>query len=189
MSIEIIAGVDEAGAGPFAGPLSASAVILDPSKPISGLDDSKKLNEKQREELYSEIIEKALCWSLVYIEPSVIDEINILEARMLAMRKAIEALSIEPSKALIDGNRIPKGLSIPAEAIIKGDGLIPAISAASIIAKVSRDRLMNELDKKYPEYGFAKHKGYGTKYHIECIEKYGICEIHRKSYKPIKKYL
>lgn len=187
--IEIIAGADEAGAGPWAGPLSAAAVILDPSKPILGLNDSKKLTEQKRDKLYDLIIENALAWSIIFVEPDVIDEINILEARMMAMRKAIESLAIQPSKALFDGNRIPKGMLIPSECIIKGDGLIAEISAASILAKVARDRKMHDLDIIYPQYGFKNHKGYGTKEHMLAIAEHGICDIHRKSYKPIKKYL
>ncbi len=185
---ELIAGVDEVGRGPLAGPVVTAAVILDPNKPIEGLADSKKLSHKRRVALSEEIKEKALAWSLGRSEIEEIDQINILQATMVAMQRAVASLTIKPTKVLVDGNRTPD-FSIPAEAIIKGDGKIPAISAASIIAKVSRDQEMCEMDKQFPGYGFASHKGYGTKQHLAAIEQLGICAIHRKSFAPIKNKL
>lgn len=179
-------GVDEAGAGPLCGDVVAAAVILDPQNPITILDDSKKLSEKKRLIAYDEIKEKAIAWSVGRCTPKEIDEINILNARMLAMVRAVEGLQIQPGHALIDGNKIPQGLQIPADAIVKGDGLIKCISAASIIAKVDRDRDMEELDKLYPGYGLAKHKGYPTKAHLEALKELGPTNIYRKSYGPVK---
>ena len=178
-------GVDEAGRGPLVGDVFAAAVILDPENPIIGLKDSKQLTAKKREMLYEEIISKSLAYSINSSSVIEIDTLNILQATLLAMKRAIEGLHIIPSIALIDGNKIPN-LDIKAEAIIKGDSKIEAISAASILAKVTRDRTMVELDKLYPNYGFAKHKGYGTKEHIEAINQYGILSEHRKSFAPIK---
>ena len=182
----IICGVDEAGRGPLAGNVVAAAVVLDPLKPIIGLNDSKKLSEKKREALFIEIIENASAYAIAEASVEEIDSLNILQASLLAMGRAIAKLSITPTKALIDGNKIPK-TQIPCEAIIGGDGLIAEISAASILAKVTRDQQLFELDKLYPEYGFASHKGYGTKEHLEAIAKYGpIKGIHRSSFTPIK---
>ncbi len=180
-----IAGVDEVGRGPLAGPVVTAAVILDPNNPIEGLMDSKKLSQKRRESLALEIKQKALSWSIGRSEVEEIDQINILNATMKAMTRAVNALSIKPHKVLIDGNRIPSDLMINAEAVIKGDSLVEEISAASIIAKVERDQEMEVMDKKYPEYGFAKHKGYPTKAHISALKASGITEIHRKSFKPV----
>jgi ribonuclease HII len=183
-----IAGVDEVGRGPLAGPVVAAAVILDPAKPIDGLTDSKKLTEKQRNLLDQEIREKALAWSLGRAEAEEIDEINILQASLLAMKRAVESLSIRPDHLQIDGNHCPE-MPYSMEAIIKGDSKIPAISAASIIAKVARDKEMIEMDKRYPQYGFAGHKGYPTKKHREALIQHGITPIHRTCFAPVRKYL
>ena len=185
----LIAGVDEVGRGPLAGDVVTAAVILDPQNPIEGLTDSKKLTEKRREVLFDEIKAKALSWSLGRATPEEIDALNILHATMLAMERAVAGLSIRPDFVLIDGNRIPKGLSIPSEAVVKGDLRVPQISAASILAKVVRDREMLLLDEKYPQYGFAKHKAYPTKAHLDAIEKHGVTPEYRKSFKPVKKAL
>lgn len=183
----LICGVDEAGRGPLAGKVVAAAVILDPARPIQGLNDSKKLSEKKRDSLYQEIIEKSLAYAIAEASVLEIDTLNILQASLLAMQRAIIQLNPQANKALIDGNKIPQQLLIPAEAIIGGDGLIAEISAASILAKVSRDRQLYALDQLYPEYGFAKHKGYGTKLHLEALAKYGpIAGIHRISFAPVK---
>ncbi len=182
---QFVAMADEAGAGPLAGDLVIAAVILDPKNPIKGLNDSKKISEKKREILYSKIIENAIDYNIVYISPKEIDEINILNARMEGFKRAIEGLK-NVEHALIDGNKIPKDLNINADYIIKGDSKFEGIAAASILAKVSRDRQIIEQSKKYPEYQFEKHKGYGTKLHKEALLKYGPCEIHRLSYKPVK---
>ena len=182
---QLIAGVDEVGRGPLAGPVVAAAVILDPKQPIEGLTDSKKLTEKRREALAIEIREKALAWSLGRAEVSEIDEINILWASMLAMKRAVEGLSVAPEFVKIDGNRCPD-LPYPMEAIVKGDLTEAEISAASIIAKVVRDHEMMEMDIKYPGYGFAKHKGYPTKQHREALIKQGASPIHRLSFKPVQ---
>lgn len=179
------AGCDEAGAGCGASDLLVAAVILDPKNPIIGLNDSKKLTEKKRELLYPEIIEKALDYNIVHISPHEIDNINILQARLLGFKKAIEGLK-KVDYAIIDGNKIPSGLVVETDFLIKGDSILQCISAASILAKVTRDRLMIEQSKLYPNYGFEKHKGYLTKDHLEALAKYGPCEIHRMSYKPIK---
>ncbi|MEE9357899.1 ribonuclease HII [Candidatus Vondammii sp. HM_W22] len=183
-----IAGVDEVGRGPLAGPVVAAAVILDPNATITGLADSKKLSEKRREALAVEIEKKALSWALGRAEVEEIDEINILHASLLAMKRAVEALDMPAEHALIDGNRCPD-LPCSAEAIIGGDGSEPAISAASIIAKVARDREMVDLDSRYPGYGLAKHKGYPTKVHIEALKTLGVTEIHRRSFGPVKRLL
>lgn len=179
------AGCDEAGAGCGASDLLVAAVILDPNKPIAGLNDSKKLTEKKREALYPEIIEKALDYCIIHISPQEIDKINILEARMEGFRRAIAGLN-QVDYAIIDGNRIPKGLTVDKDYLVKGDEKLACISAASILAKVTRDRLMIEQAKLYPNYGFEKHKGYLTKVHLEALKEHGPCEIHRMSYKPVK---
>ncbi|MEQ5572594.1 ribonuclease HII [Providencia huaxiensis] len=184
----LIAGVDEVGRGPLVGAVVTAAVILDPNKPIIGLADSKKLTEKKREKLFDEIQEKALCWCIGRAEPEEIDNINILHATMLAMQRAVAGLSIVPEYVLIDGNRCPE-LPMPSQAVIKGDSLVKEISAASILAKVIRDREMVELDKAFPEYGFAKHKGYPTAYHLEKLAQHGATEFHRKSFAPVRKAL
>lgn len=184
----LICGVDEAGRGPLAGNVYAAAVILDPNKPILGLDDSKKLSEKTRELLFDEIINKALSYHIAIANVKEIDTLNILHATMLAMQRAIAGLSIMPDKALIDGNRTPKS-TINCEAIIGGDALVQEISAASILAKVSRDHEMIQMDELYPNYGFIKHKGYGTKAHMDALEKYGPCPIHRTTFAPVYKYI
>ncbi len=184
----LIAGVDEVGRGPLAGPVIAAAVILDPANPIDGLTDSKKLSEKKREILTQEIKEKALAWCIARCEPEEIDQINILQASLLAMTRAVEGLDIAPEHCLVDGNKLPK-LPCSAEAIVKGDLKEPAISAASIIAKVTRDQEMVAMEERYPGYGFAQHKGYPTKAHREAIALLGVTEIHRKSFGPVQKQL
>lgn len=177
-----ICGVDEAGRGPLAGPVCAAAVILPEGAVIEGLDDSKKLTEKKREKLYDIIKETAVAYSVAYGTLEEIETVNILESTYLAMNRAIEGLSVKPDFALIDGNRVPRGIKIPCETIVKGDSKSMSVAAASVLAKVTRDRLMLEYDKKYPEYNFKKHKGYGTKEHTELIKQYGPCEIHRLSF-------
>lgn len=177
-----ICGVDEAGRGPLAGPVCAAAVILPEGAVIEGLDDSKKLTEKKREKLYDIIKETAVAYSVAYGTLEEIETVNILEATYLAMNRAIEGLTVKPDFALIDGNRVPRGIKIPCETIVKGDSKSMSVAAASVLAKVTRDRLMLEYDKKYPEYNFKKHKGYGTKEHTELIKQYGPCEIHRLSF-------
>ncbi|KZY31932.1 MULTISPECIES: ribonuclease HII [unclassified Oleiphilus] len=185
---ELLAGVDEVGRGPLVGPVVAAAVILDPANPIEGLADSKKLSEKKREMLFDEIHEKALACSITRASVEEIDEINILHASMLAMKRAVESLSIKPEYVLIDGNRCPQ-LNIPSEAVVKGDSRVACIAAASIIAKVSRDREMKELDKEYPGYGLAQHKGYPTKAHLEALRQLGVNNLYRRSFKPVKQLL
>jgi ribonuclease HII len=177
-----ICGVDEAGRGPLAGPVCAAAVILPEGAVIAGLDDSKKLTEKKREKLYDIIKQTAVAYSVAYGTLEEIETVNILEATYLAMNRAIEGLTIKPDFSLIDGNRVPRGIKIPCETIVKGDSKSMSVAAASVLAKVTRDRLMLEYDKKYPEYNFKKHKGYGTKEHTELIKQYGPCEIHRLSF-------
>lgn len=184
-----IAGADEAGRGPLVGSVVAAAVILDPNNPIEGLNDSKKLTEKKREKLFVEIKEKALAWAIAEASHEEIDEINILQASLLAMRRAVEALSIQPEHVLVDGNKVPLGLMMSCDAIVGGDALHAEISAASILAKVTRDHQMVELDQQYPHFGFAKHKGYPTKAHFEAIEQHGVIDQHRRSYTPVKKAL
>jgi ribonuclease HII len=184
----LIAGVDEVGRGPLVGAVVTAAVILDPENPIEGLTDSKKLTEKKRNALYDEIKEKALCWAIGRAEPEEIDELNILWATMKAMERAVAGLSITPDMVLIDGNRCPK-LPMASQAVIKGDSLVQEISAASILAKVTRDREMEELDKLYPDYGFAKHKGYPTVFHMEKLALLGATPYHRKSFAPVKRAL
>ena len=185
---KLIAGVDEVGRGPLVGAVVTAAVILDPQKPIMGLTDSKKLSEKKRLALAEEIKEKDRCWSLGRAEPEEIDSLNILHATMLAMQRAVEGLSITPDFVLVDGNRVPN-LSMPAQAVVKGDALVQEISAASILAKVTRDLEMAELDKQFPEYGFAKHKGYPTALHFEKLSQYGATPFHRKSFAPVARCL
>ncbi|MEH6575841.1 MAG: ribonuclease HII [Amphritea sp.] len=182
---KLIAGVDEVGRGPLVGNVVAAAVILDPEKPISGLTDSKKLSEKKREALYPLIMERALAYSISWASPAEIDELNILHATMLAMQRAVNGLSVRPEFALIDGNRCPPGLPCPAEAIVKGDLKEPAISAASILAKVFRDNEMAALDARYPDYGFARHKGYPTAFHLERLKLLGPIAEHRRSFRPV----
>ena len=192
MSLIWVCGVDEAGRGPLVGAVVAGAVVLDPSNPIDGLRDSKKLTPARREFLYEQIIEKAKAWGVGQASPAEIDDINILQATMLAMRRAIEDLTIRlgawPDKALVDGNRCPD-LPITAEAIIKGDSKEPAISAASIIAKVTRDRQMQALDKLHPQYGFAQHMGYPTEAHFAALKEFGACDEHRRSFSPVRRVL
>lgn len=188
MTSELIAGVDEAGRGPLVGAVVAGAVILNPDKPVAGLADSKKLTEKKREALAIEIKESALSWSVVSISAEEIDEINILQATMKAMRMAVEKLDVQPVKVLVDGNRCPE-IAIECEAIVKGDDKVQAISAASILAKVERDRQMFSLHNEYPQYGFDRHKGYGTKVHVAALQEHGACPQHRKSFSPVKKVL
>jgi len=184
----ITAGVDEVGRGPLAGPVVAAAVILDPKKPIQGLMDSKKLTEKKRNLLAIEIRDKATAWALGRAEHDEIDLINILQASLLAMKRAIESLPLEPEMILVDGTHCPD-INCKMEAIIKGDSKIPSISAASILAKVARDNEMIALDNDYPGYGFSQHKGYPTKLHINALNKLGVSSIHRKSFAPVKKIL
>jgi len=184
----LIAGVDEAGRGPLAGPVVAAAVILDDLNPISGLADSKKLTALKRERLYDEIRAKALCCSIAEATVEEIDELNILQATMLAMRRAVEGLRLKPTKVLVDGNRLPV-LDIRAEAIVKGDSTVPSISAASILAKVERDRWCVEVDALFPNYGFLTHKGYGTQVHLRALQEYGPCDLHRRSFAPVAKLL
>ncbi|MBB1439219.1 ribonuclease HII [Shewanella sp. SG41-4] len=180
----LVAGVDEVGRGPLIGDVVTAAVILDPNKPIVGLNDSKKLSEKRRNALYQQIMDNALSVSVGRASPTEIDELNILHATMLAMQRAVAGLSILPDRVLVDGNRVPD-FGIASHAIIKGDGLVAAISAASIIAKVTRDAEMDTLDSQYPQYGFAKHKGYPTKAHFEALALYGVLPEHRRSFKPV----
>ncbi|WP_297206410.1 ribonuclease HII [uncultured Pluralibacter sp.] len=184
----LVAGVDEVGRGPLVGAVVTAAVILDPLRPIVGLNDSKKLSEKRRLALFDEITEKALCWSLGRAEPHEIDELNILHATMLAMQRAVAGLAIQPEYVLIDGNRCP-ALPVPSMAVVKGDSRVAEISAASILAKVTRDAEMTALDLSFPEYGFAKHKGYPTPFHLEKLAQYGATEHHRRSFGPVKRAL
>ena len=184
----LIAGVDEAGRGPLAGPVVAAAVILDDLNPIKGLADSKKLTALKREKLYDEIRAKALCCSIAEASVEEIDALNILQATMLAMRRAVEGLRLKPNKVLVDGNRLPV-LDVLAEAIVKGDSKVQAISAASILAKVTRDRWCEQIDHEYPAYGFAKHKGYGTEAHMQALKKHGATPWHRKSFAPVAEVL
>ena len=185
---QLFAGVDEVGRGPLVGAVVTAAVILDPNNPIEGLTDSKKLTDKKRDLLFPEIQEKALAWSLGRCEAHEIDELNILQATMVAMQRAIAGLPITPDFALIDGNKVPD-LPMAGLAVVKGDLRVQEISAASIIAKVTRDREMEVLDKEFPQYGFAKHKGYPTKVHFAAIEEHGVISEHRRSFKPVKRVL
>ena len=180
----LVAGVDEAGRGPLAGPVVAAAVILDPRQPIAGLADSKKLTARRRERLYDEICAKALCCSIALASVAEIDRLNILQATLLAMQRAVAGLRLPPAKVLVDGNRLPT-LGVLAEAIVDGDATVPAISAASILAKVQRDRWCAEVDAQWPQYGFAAHKGYGTAAHLAALRAHGACEHHRRSFAPV----
>ena len=181
----LLCGVDEAGRGPLAGPVVAAAVILDDQNPIKGLNDSKVLSEKKREQLFDEIRAKALCFCIAEATVEEIDRINILQATMLAMRRAVEGLRLKPARVQVDGNRLPV-LRIPAEAIVKGDALVPAISAASILAKVHRDRFCLQMHEQHPQYGFDSHKGYGTREHLEALRVHGATVWHRQSFAPVR---
>lgn len=184
----LVAGVDEAGRGPLAGPVVAAAVILDELQPIHGLADSKKLTALKREKLYDEIRAKALCCSIAMATVEEIDRLNILQATMLAMKRAVEGLRLKPHKTLVDGNRLPS-LTMLAEAIVRGDALVPSISAASILAKVYRDQWCFDFDLEYPQYGFAGHKGYGTVKHLAALREHGACPQHRRSFAPVAEVL
>jgi len=184
----LVAGVDEAGRGPLAGPVVAAAVILDDLHPIKGLNDSKKLTPLRREKLYDEIRAKALCCSIAQASVEEIDRLNILQATLLAMRRAVEGLRLKPCKVLVDGNRLPV-LDVLAEAIVRGDATVPSISAASILAKVTRDRWCAELDRRFPQYGFAGHKGYGTAEHLAALRTHGACPEHRRTFSPVAQLL
>jgi ribonuclease HII len=181
-----VAGVDEAGRGPLAGPVAVAAVILDPARRIDGLGDSKALSEARREALFPRIQSDALALAIVFVHADEIDRLNILQATMAGMRRAVAALATTPSRVLVDGNRVPPGLGIAAEAIVKGDAKIAAISAASILAKVARDRWMLDLDAAHPEYGFAAHKGYPTPEHLDALRRFGPCPAHRRSFAPVR---
>ena len=185
----LIAGVDEAGRGPLAGPVVVAAVILDPARPIEGLNDSKKLTEKRREALFPLIIERALAHRIEFVEPDEIDELNILQATLTGMQRALCALTPAAQFARIDGNRLPRNLPCAAEAIVGGDALDPAIMAASILAKVSRDRMMVALHAEYPQYGFDQHKGYPAPSHLAALQQHGPCPHHRRSYAPVMRAL
>lgn len=185
---DLVAGVDEVGRGPLCGAVVTAAVILDPTRPILGLNDSKKLTAARREQLFDEICAKALSWSIARAEVEEIDQLNILHATMLAMQRAVAGLSVTPTLALIDGNRCPP-LDVPSAAVVKGDSQVPAIAAASILAKVSRDREMQVLDLLYPGYGIAGHKGYPTPVHLEALQRLGPTPIHRRSFAPVRKLL
>jgi len=187
-NIMLICGVDEAGRGPLAGPVSAAAVILDPDNPISGLADSKKLSERQRDQLAPVIRERALAWAVAYADVDEIDQMNILQATLLAMRRAVLALPIRPQQVLVDGLYCPQ-TGIPSQAIVKGDSKVAAISAASILAKTARDALMLELHQAYPHYGFADHKGYPTAAHLAALREHGVSIVHRKSFRPVRELL
>ena len=184
----LVAGVDEAGRGPLAGPVFAAAVILDDMSPIAGLADSKKLSPKKRDLLYDIIKARALCFSVAMASVDEIDQLNILQASLLAMQRAVKGLRLKPMKVLVDGNRLP-ALDIRAEAIVKGDSKVASISAASILAKVERDRWCMEIDSQYPLYGFAIHKGYGTSLHLNALKEHGPCALHRSSFAPVAQYL
>jgi ribonuclease HII len=185
----LVAGVDEAGRGPLAGPVCAAAVILRPGRIPVGLDDSKRLTAALREALVPEIESSAQAWAVAWASIAEIDSLNILHASLLAMRRAVQALGITPTLALVDGNRCPDGLPCVARPLVGGDGLEPAISAASILAKVARDREMCRLDREHPEYGFARHKGYGTPEHLAALRRHGPCAIHRRSFAPVRSLL
>lgn len=184
-----IAGVDEVGRGPLCGDVVTAAVILDPKYPIAGLADSKKLSEKKRDYLFEQIKEKALCWHIARASVAEIDQLNILHATMLAMQRAIAGLTLQPDYVLVDGNRVPDFGGIASQAVVKGDSLVQEISAASILAKVTRDLEMQQLDQQYPQYGLAKHKGYPTKEHLAAITEHGVNHIYRTSFAPVKKLL
>ncbi|MDE2271673.1 MAG: ribonuclease HII [Xanthomonadaceae bacterium] len=181
-----VAGVDEAGRGPLAGPVVVAAVILDPARSIAGLADSKRLSARRREALYPLILERALASSIVRVEAGEIDRINILNATLAGMTRALAMLAVKPVLALIDGNRLPKSLPCPAQAVIGGDASEPAISAASILAKVARDRILVEYDTHWPGYGFARHKGYPSPAHLEALRRFGPCPEHRRSFAPVR---
>ncbi len=183
--MERLCGVDEAGRGPLCGPVVAAAVILDPARPIAGLADSKKLSEKRRDKLALEIREKALAWCVAEASVEEIDRLNILHATLLAMQRAVAGLTVVPSRVQVDGNRCPR-LELPCEAVVKGDALVPEISAASILAKTARDALLRELDRRYPQYGLAGHKGYPTAAHLAALRLHGACEIYRTSFGPVR---
>lgn len=189
MTERLICGIDEVGRGPLAGPVVTAAVILDPRRPIAGLNDSKKLTEKRRNTLAEEIRDKALAWSLGRAEVDEIDRLNILQATFLAMRRAVEGLAVRPAEAWVDGDKIPPGLQYPARAIVGGDGSEACISAASILAKVARDAEMVALDALYPGYGLAGHKGYPTKVHMDALQLLGVSPIHRRSFAPVRRRL
>ena len=184
----LVAGVDEVGRGPLCGPVVTAAVILDPAAPIRGLNDSKKLSQARREALFDEICDKALAWCIARAEVAEIDQLNILQATLLAMQRAVAGLAVVPRLALIDGNRCPR-LQVPSAAVVGGDGKVPAIAAASILAKVSRDREMCELDRLYPGYGIAGHKGYPTPEHLDALQRLGPADIHRRSFAPVRRLL
>ncbi|KRC16660.1 ribonuclease HII [Acidovorax sp. Root219] len=184
----LVAGVDEAGRGPLAGPVVAAAVILDDLRPIAGLDDSKKLTALRREALFDEIRAKALCFAIAEASVEEIDQLNILQATLLAMRRAVMGLRLKPVRVLVDGNQLPR-LDVPSEAIVKGDSLVKSISAASILAKVHRDRWCNEVHEHFPHYGFSAHKGYGTVVHMEALRAHGACIHHRRSFAPVAQVL
>ncbi len=186
---ELVAGVDEVGRGPLAGPVVAAAVVLQQGHGIRGLADSKKLTPKRREELSEQIMECAVSWSIAEASREEIDQINILHASLLAMRRAVENLQCDLSLVLVDGNRIPQGLTMDAEAIVGGDAKVESISAASILAKVARDRMMVELHQYHPQYGFDRHKGYPTKQHLEALNQYGVLDQHRRSFAPVRKVM
>lgn len=183
--VRLICGVDEVGRGPLIGAVVTAAVILDPARPVAGLTDSKKLSGKRRNELAAQIKQQALCWALGRAEPAEIDQLNILHATMLAMRRAVAALAIQPEWVLVDGNRTTE-FGVPASAVIKGDLLVPEISAASILAKVARDEEMQALHLQHPQFGFADHKGYPTAAHLAAIAQYGVLPEHRRSFKPVR---
>lgn len=190
---EIIAGVDEAGRGPLAGPVVAAAVVLPKRRRIKGLTDSKLLSATQRADLYDVVIQRASAWSVAWCDPAEIDAVNILQATMLAMRRALVGLTVAPARVLVDGNRLPDleffGQRFPGDAVVRGDAKVPAISAASIVAKVTRDRIMRESDARFPQYGFAQHKGYGTKRHLSALQENGPCAQHRQSFQPVRDQL
>ncbi len=183
-----LAGVDEVGRGPLAGDVVAAAVILDPVRPIAGLRDSKKLSEARRETLAEQIRERALCWAIARASVAEIDSLNILQASLLAMQRAVQALAIQPGYVLVDGNRLPRW-QYPSEPVVRGDDRVPAIAAASILAKVQRDRELVALDGKYPGYGFAAHKGYPTAEHLRALRERGVTPVHRRSFKPVRELL
>ncbi|MEH6416005.1 ribonuclease HII [Pseudomonas sp. CGJS7] len=182
----LIAGVDEAGRGPLAGPVSVAAVILNPRRRIDGLDDSKKLTEARREALYPLIVERALAWRIEFVEVEEIDRLNIFQATMLGMRRAVQALTPQAEFVRVDGNHLPKGLPCAGEALIGGDASEPAIMAASILAKVARDRMMRDLHDRFPHYGFDQHKGYSTPVHLAALKQHGPCPQHRRSFAPVR---
>ncbi len=188
-AVHLVCGTDEAGRGPLMGNVTAACVVLDPARPIAGLNDSKKLSEKKREELFAIIKRDALCWGIGECTPQEIDSLNILQASLLAMRRAYEAMELPCSLMLVDGNKVPPGLPLAAVAVVQGDARVPEIAAASILAKVTRDHELYALDRLYPEYGFARHKGYPTREHLQLLQRLPLLDCYRKSYGPIKKLL